>query len=412
MLKSDQKTTFEILGRGPIHPFPARMAPGIALDVLRVGGAKQRVLDPMAGSGTVLAVARAKGHRAFGFDVDPLAVLLARVWTRALDHRGVEAATVRVLARARRLARLMRIRNGYPEGSDPETRSFIRYWFDSTSRRQLAALAKGISIEEDDAIRDVLWCGLSRLIIVKSSGASLAMDLAHSRPHKAFLRAPIEPFEHFASRVEAVVNNCLPASGSQLGPRSVVRLGDARQLQVADATIDVVLTSPPYLNGIDYLRCSKFSLVWMGYPIKRLREIRTGSVGSEAAQRDASSSEWVKTVLRRLRLSPALSTRDTALLSRYAWDMKRALAETHRVLKPRGRAVYVVGESTSRGTFIKNSAIVAAAAQESGLSIVSRHTRTLPADRRYLPPPRRSRDERAKLDARLRREVVLEFVKG
>jgi tRNA G10 N-methylase Trm11 len=79
MLKSHHKTIFETLGRNPIHPFPARMAPGIALEALGQGDRPLRVLDPMVGSGTVLAVARAKGHRAYGVDLDPLAVLLSGV---------------------------------------------------------------------------------------------------------------------------------------------------------------------------------------------------------------------------------------------------------------------------------------------------------------------------------------------
>ena len=53
MLRSHHKTIFETLGRSPIHPFPARMAPGIALDALGQSKTPLRVLDPMAGSGTV-----------------------------------------------------------------------------------------------------------------------------------------------------------------------------------------------------------------------------------------------------------------------------------------------------------------------------------------------------------------------
>ena len=69
MLTSHKKTIFETLGRHPIHPFPARMAPGIALDALGTTDGPLPVLDPMSGSGTVLAVARAKGHEAFGIDL-------------------------------------------------------------------------------------------------------------------------------------------------------------------------------------------------------------------------------------------------------------------------------------------------------------------------------------------------------
>src|ERR1700730_15819441 len=81
-MRSHNQTVYEAVGRHPIHPFPARMAPGIALDALGDRATALRVLDPMAGSGTVLAVARARGHHAIGVDVDPLAVLLARVWAR------------------------------------------------------------------------------------------------------------------------------------------------------------------------------------------------------------------------------------------------------------------------------------------------------------------------------------------
>lgn len=409
-LKSHKKTIFEILGRHPIHPFPARMAPGIALDALGDKPSSVRVLDPMAGSGTVLAVARSKGHHAIGVDLDPLAVLLAGVWTRSVDAAAVKDKAHDVLERAKSTFKTLSAANAYPRRSDDETKAFIRYWFDEYARRQLAALAMMIRRVQDDTTRDALWCGFSRLIITKSAGASLAMDLSHSRPHKKFERAPVKPFRRFLSGVDTVVSNCPQAQMPGIGPRTVVKRGDARKLAVDDASIDLVLTSPPYLNGIDYLRCSKFSLVWMGFTVEELREIRGGSVGAEASLKDALEAPWVKSVIRQLGLTPALSERNQAILSRYVWDMGKALSEVSRVLRKGGRAVYVVGDSTSRGTFISNSSIVAAAAREHGLSLVVQHSRTLPPNRRYLPPPG-SRGNDQMLNSRLGREVVVVFEK-
>jgi hypothetical protein len=88
--------------------------------------------------------------------------------------------------------------------------------------------------------------------------------------------------------------------------------------------------------------------------------------------------------------------------------MAGALAEVSRVLRKGSRAVYVVGDSTVKGTFIQNSSIVATVAARHGLSLHSREMRALPANRRYLPPPQRSR-RTAKLDGRIRREVVMVF---
>lgn len=410
MLKSHKKTILETLGRSPIHPFPARMAPGIALEALGESNTPLRVLDPMAGSGTVLAVARAKGHRAFGVDLDPLAVLLAGVWTRTVDAERVNDKAAEVLERAKMTFGPLPSGHAYPEGSDNETRMFIRYWFDNYARRQLAALSTAIRRVHDGATRDVLWCGFSRLIITKQAGASLAMDLSHSRPHKAFERAPIKPFTRFISAVEMVVSNCPQHGSGTVGPATVVKRGDARKLDIEDDSIDLVVTSPPYLNAIDYMRCSKFSLVWMGHNVRELRQIRGQSVGAEVSSEQALEASWVRSLIKQLGLKPALSNRDHALLARYVWDMGQAIAEVSRVLRRGGRAVYVVGESMNRGTFIRNSSIVTAVAQAHGLPLVSRQSRALPANRRYLPPPKRGLSS-ATMDSRLRREVVIVFNK-
>src|SRR5688572_29477046 len=116
MLTSHNKTILEILGRNPIHPFPARMAPGIALEALRHGKTPLRVLDPMSGSGTVIAVARAKGHRAFGMDLDPLAVLLGTVWTGTADAQLVNSTAGAVLRRAKATFRFGASGDAYPAG--------------------------------------------------------------------------------------------------------------------------------------------------------------------------------------------------------------------------------------------------------------------------------------------------------
>jgi adenine-specific DNA methylase len=411
MPKSHKKTILEILGRSPIHPFPARMAPEIALEALGESKTPLRILDPMAGSGTVLAVARANGHRAFGVDLDPLAVLLSGVWTRTVHAERVNDKAAEVLDRAKSAFGALSSGRAYPSRSDDETRKFIRYWFDAYARRQLAALSTAISRVHDVATRDVLWCGFSRLIITKSAGASLAMDLSHSRPHREFTRAPVKPFNRFISAVETVVANSPQPGSEAVGPVTVVKHGDARNLEFEDGSIDLVLTSPPYLNAIDYMRCSKFSLVWMGHTVSELRRIRGESVGTEASSKEAMEAEWVKSLITQLGLKPALSSRDHALLAQYVWDMGQALAEVSRVLRASGRAVYVVGDSTVRGTFIRNSSIVAAVAEEHGLTLRSRRSRVLPANRRYMPPPMRD-GSTATMDARMRREVVLAFDKS
>ncbi len=404
-----EKSVYEILGRDSVHPFPARMAPGLALDEIAKYRRPLRILDPMSGSGTVLAVAHSKGHHAVGVDLDPLAVLISRVWTTAIDVEAVRDTATTVLEHARRIFTSLPTRDAYPRNADTETRQFTRYWFDDYARRQLASLAAAIERPRDSTIRDALWCAFSRLIITKQSGASLAMDLSHSRPHRKFKRAPAKPFRGFLSAVDRVTTNCIDSRSWPRGPTVQAQEGDARHLNLQDRSVDLVITSPPYLNAIDYLRCSKFSLVWMGYSVGELRRLRSTTVGTEVGM-DARDDQKIQKILSELKLRPKLQKRQEAMLARYIDDMQCAVSEISRVLAGNGRAIYVVGENTVRGTFIRNAMIVEAVANTAGLRCIARRSRELPANRRYLPPPSKQ-SETAALGNRLRREVILTFSK-
>src|SRR5579872_1683699 len=89
--------------------------------------------------------------------------------------------------------------------------------------------------------------------------------------------------------------------------------------------------------------------------VDALRRTRAESVGAETSSAQSLKARWVKSLIKQLGVKPELSSRDNALLARYVWDMGQALAEVSRVLRRGGRAVYVVGDSKSRGTFIRNS---------------------------------------------------------
>jgi hypothetical protein len=236
------------------------------------------------------------------------------------------------------------------------------------------------------------------------------MDLSHSRPHKVFRRAPVKPFRKFLAAVDHVARNCVDKKGDDRGPAARVHLGDARDLPVQDASIDLVVTSPPYLNAIDYIRCSKFSLVWMGYRIPDLRGVRAKSVGTEASGSESQNDLEIQAIISALKLKPRLGRHDEAVLTRYIGDMRRAMREVARVLAPGGKAVYVIGENTVRGTYIRTSQIISAIAKLCGLRIEYRRVRALPANRRYLPPPSPGSNSDS-MDARMRQEVVLAFAK-
>ena len=398
-------TIATLLGRNAVHPFPARMAPSIVVDAL-TSKRPLTVLDPMMGSGTVLALARSLGHQARGFDTDPLAVLISTVWTSAIDIREFEHAANGVLNDAKSIFATLPVRDAYPATADEETKRFVRFWFDPYSRRQLAALARTITAVSDHRIRNALWCGFSRLIITKQFGASRAMDLSHSRPHRAFATAPAKPFSHFDRAIRTVSSGCLQKGQLGIGPRVYAQRGEARSLPLRDDSIDLVLTSPPYLNGIDYMRTSKFSLVWMGHSIADLRLVRSAAIGAESRLDRTCQDKHLSSLT--ARYSPdGVKAKHAGAVTRFIHDMRRTISEVSRVLRMSGRAVFVVGDSSvSGGKLINTSGIVEELAADVGLKVIAKCARTLPANRRYLPPPTKRKSGRL-FRTRLRRETVL-----
>lgn len=391
----------------PVHPFPARMAPSIVWDVLPRAGGPLNILDPMSGSGTTLACARLRGHHAIGCDTDPLALLIARAWCTDAEPQSLNLRAEHVLERARILSERITPNPLYPRNIDDETRQFIDFWFDPQSRHELNSLATCISRVRSQTERTLLWCAFSRMIITKTFGVSLAMDVSHSRPHKVYDVAPVRPFDIFLKAVSRVTSRCPFSEKANNFPSADIRYGDARLLPVESASVDMVITSPPYLNAIDYLRGHKLSLVWMGYRIAQIRALRSSNIGTEVVK-ETTPHTTIQEAMSSMAALGSLDNRRLGMIRRYVCDMDKVMKECARVLKRKGRAVFVVGDSAIRGIFVQNSQALIRLAESHGISLVSRKTRPIETKRRYLPPPE-SEKAGYRMQTRMREEVILEF---
>ncbi len=387
----------------PIHSFPARMAPEVVLKELQRLPKHAIVLDPMMGSGTVLRVAIDQGLYALGRDVDPLAVLMSRVWTTPINTRLLCKFATQIVWDAEDIG-IESIRLPWID-TDPETSAFIDYWFgepQKTYLRKLSYLIEPIRGPEGDALR----IALSRIIITKDTGASLARDISHSRPHRVMLENTFsvrDGFLHSVSHIAKRLDGYLPSGQAE------IQQEDARNLaSIASASIDAVVTSPPYLNAIDYLRGHKLALVWLGYRLHELQAIRSGSIGAERAPEPHVDMRLANETIDQMGLSELLPLREQRMIKRYILDLAAMLSEIHRILRPHGKAVFVIGNSCLCGIFVRNALAITLLAERIGFQYIGEEERELPPNRRYLPPPTAS--EHTDLKKRMRTETVLTFV--
>tara|TARA_R110002072_G_scaffold20417_1_gene74143 strand:+ start:3649 stop:4815 length:1167 start_codon:yes stop_codon:yes gene_type:complete len=361
------------------------MAPDIALERVINLPKHSIVLDPMAGSGTVLREADKAGLKAIGFDMDPLAVLIARVATTQCESDNLVCLAEAIVQKAEQIDG-RKVRLDWID-SDAETSQFVKFWFAPSQRLQLRKLAKIFEQDEDinsrPAERNALLLAMSRIIVTKEQRASLARDTSRSRPHKVAEDNNFDVFPEFvrsAKRLSRILEEEAPTGLAD------VRTGDARNMEsITDGTIDAVITSPPYLNAIDYLRGHKMSLVWMGHSISGLRRIRTDSVGAERRPDEHLDTEIVNPILAAVGKIDELPSRYQGMIKRYAIDLSNLAKELSRVVRDHGSATFVVGNSCLREIPINNAAGLASAAAMHGFKLVDQAERQLPARNRSLP---------------------------
>lgn len=376
-----------------IHPFPARMAPELALAALKRAPHDAVILDPMCGSGTVLQHAREHDMSAYGYDIDPLAILVTRVTCTRIDGEELQRAAKRLVERAQ-----TQPDTSLPWlDSDPTTSAYVDYWFHPRQQEQLRQLASALKTRRGK-VADALRVALSRTIITKDVGASLARDVSHSRPHRVRETNDFDVYKGFLQAVKRIA----PLLDEPGDGKIHVAKRDARHLpRFLRGRIDLVITSPPYLNAIDYMRGHRMSLVWLGYQINELTTVRSNSVGAERYPDHAPFAHSI-----RAPRYPCLSSQQRGMLDRYAYDISGLMSQLNRVLSARGEAVIVVGDSMLNGTRVRNSIIIRRAAEKNGLILVDEQSRPLPTSSRYLPPPA-SID--GPLSKRMRHEVILRF---
>ncbi len=391
------------------HAFAAKFPPQLpSIFIRELSREGDVVLDPMAGSGTAIVEAMRLGRIGVGADIDPLAAKICSAKSTPLDTLVVERLGREIVERAATTVASggSSYAQSVLDSLDSGTAEFIEYWFLPHTIAELGALSEAMQALVPSAYASLFHVLFSSVIVTKSGGVSLARDLAHSRPHKVTDKKIKNAVSTFGDKVAKSVTMLCELKEFK-GTAHVIR-ADSRELALANDSADLIVTSPPYANAIDYVRAHKFSLVWLGHKIGDLSGARRQYIGAEvrSISKDGLETATGTDVLRKIE---TLDSRRARIVRHYFEEMTRSIAEMHRVLKVGRSAVVVVGSSTVRGILVPTALILAEIGQGLGFRLVALKERDIDRDRRLMPISRSS-DETG-IEARMHSEHVIVFLK-
>lgn len=319
-----------------LHPYPAKFIPHIPRELIRSYSMPgDLVWDPMCGSGTTLVEAMLEGRNAVGTDINPVAALASRAKTTPL--------TKLELVEARQLA--SKFRSEAQACTQPGWRNELvlpefhnrDHWFDKQVCRELQFAKELIGTTESPHVRDLALCVFSSLIVPFSNQESETRWRAKRRDV-----SPGQVVEKLGLKLSAATDAVIGLAEISKG-EAEVRCVDARESELSDETVDLVVTSPPYANSHDYYLYNKLRLFWLGFDVAPIQDQEIGS-----RNKHSDRKEGIET---------------------YLEAIAGVLAEVRRTLTPRGVAVIVVGDAVIRGEFYPMDSLMRSAAEAAELEL-------------------------------------------
>lgn len=351
-----------------IHPYPARFIPQIPqkfIDALTEE--EDTVLDPFNGSGTTTLVGAVNGRESYGFDLNPLACMIAKAKTRDYNidklethfeyfkndiHSDLEKVKQNVKfdewdAGEKTVNNVPIKVPDFPDKYDwfvPEVLNqigYLNYRISKIDKENIKLFYKvnmsGILKNICRSQRDYTYIG-DNMLPTKPTNDMVPDDTVH------------DVYSAFTSKVEENIPRLEDyLSTSPTAPS--IHNEDSRNIgNIINDSINLAVTSPPYVNAVDYARYHRLSFYWFGFEVGDTREDEIGA----RSKRGRKSA-----------------------IDDYFNEVGEVYKEVYNVLEDDGYFAIVVGDSQHKKERIQTSDRTLELCKDIGFSHVHTFTRNL-----------------------------------
>lgn len=358
-------------GLSGFHWYPARFAeqiPSILIGYLSHPG--DTVLDPFCGSGTTLIEAFRLNRRAIGMDLNPVACLVSRAKMNEYSEHELDIFASRIIKDVQKCL------TGFSEesfetnliGIIPETSLLeIQKWFHHGTMLELAAILKMLQEESDERL----------VTLGRACFSSILRACSSQEKHWGYICDNVRPktltyksaFKYFTKSIHQFITHYrrfekLAIAQRQNAPAFVrfdeVQIFEGNAIsnltKLPSVSVQLTVTSPPYLNVTDYFDAQRLSNLWLFPEVGN--ELRSQEIGARYKRYRKDS------------------------ITPYLEDMTECVHQLVRVLVRGGHCCLVLGESKSHPSYISD---VMELLEGIGFFIVDKRVRHI-AKKRSLSP--------------------------
>lgn len=354
-----------------MHTYPAMMIPQVARRLIYLYGKNAKtILDPFMGSGTSLVEASLTNHikEAYGFDLNPLAVLISKVKTTPLDINILENELNKIIN--------SKEHNGLPKFKN------LDFWFKPEVIDKLATLKTAINKITNKDIKEFFQVVFSETVRNVSNTRKGEFKLYRMNKENIDKHNP-DVFAEFTKIANKNISGMEEYIRSNNSTKIKHFLSSTMEpLPIKDNSVDLLVTSPPYGDSrttVAYGQFSRLALQWLDYDNANvLDKSLLGGMPSKNIGVYIESPTLIETIDRIAQID---QKRAKEVLSFFE-DFDKCVVQIDKVMAKNGHICFVVGNRTVKGINIPTDKIMTEMFMAVGnYKYITTHTRNIPNKR-------------------------------
>lgn len=198
------------------------------------------------------------------------------------------------------------------------------------------------------------------------------------------------PFVLFAKKIEEIAEDlklCQTQYKEYIDTKGIITLANSMEYKHSNK-YDLVITSPPYMNGLDYVINYKIEMGWLGFgenhkDLKKLKDemvvcdnVSKGLIRDFRENESRYTNDWIEDI--KTQIKRGIERRGKyrrpdmpEIVHKYFDDMYKIMSNVVSSLSSGGRFIQVVGDSLIADTYLPTDLILAKIGKELGLEIES-----------------------------------------